>query len=79
MAYRAFWSQAATQDLFRSCGSCSAKTFKIKRALFSVWHPLTDVQTERVHRIIEQVFRTYIQSDVPALEDLLPAAELAYN
>ena len=51
------------------------KRFQIKRA----WHPQTDKQTERVHRKIEQVLRTYIQSDESGWEDLLPAAELAYN
>ena len=55
------------------------KRFDIKRALSSSWHPETDGQTERVHRTIEQVLRAYIQSDESAWEDLLPAAELAYN
>ena len=53
--------------------------FQIKRALSSSWHPQTDGQTERVHRTLEQVLRTYIQSDESAWEDLLPAVELAYN
>lgn len=55
------------------------KRFAIKRALSSSWHPQTDGQTERVHRTLEQVLRTYIQSDETAWEDLLPATELAYN
>ena len=53
--------------------------FKIKRALSSAWHPQTDGQTERVHRTLEQILRTYIQTDESAWEGLLPAAELAYN
>ena len=53
--------------------------FSIKRALSSSWHPQTDGQTERVHRTLEQMLRTYIQYDEAAWEDLLPAAELAYN
>ena len=53
--------------------------FSIKRALSSSWHPQTDGQTERVHRTLEQMLRTYIQHDEAAWEDLLPAAELAYN
>lgn len=53
--------------------------FDIKRALSSSWHPESDGQTERVHRTLEQVLRAYIQSDEKAWEDLLPAAELAYN
>ena len=53
--------------------------FKIKRALSSAWHPQTDGQTERVHRTLEQILRTYIQTDEAAWEGLLPAAELAYN
>lgn len=55
------------------------KRFQIKRALSSAWHPQTDGQTERVHRTIEQVLRTYIQSEEAEWEVLLPAAELAYN
>ena len=53
--------------------------FKIKRALSSAWHPQTDGQTERVHRTLEQILRTYIQTDESAWEGLLPAAKLAYN
>ncbi|KAL8441254.1 hypothetical protein Emag_007330 [Eimeria magna] len=48
-------------------------------ALSSAWHPQSDRQTERVHRTLEQVLLTYIQSDEAAWEDLLPAVELAYN
>ena len=55
------------------------KRFLINRRLSSAWHPESDGQTERVHRTIEQVLRTYLQSDESAWEDLLPAAELAYN
>ena len=55
------------------------KRFMISRRLSSSWHPESDGQTERVHRTIEQVLRTYLQSDESAWEDLLPAAELAYN
>ena len=53
--------------------------FKIKRALSSAWHPQTDGQTERVHRTLEQILRTHIQTDESAWKGLLPAAELAYN
>lgn len=62
-------------DLWRAF----CRRFQIKRALSSAWHPQTDGQTERVHRTIEQVLRTYIQTDETAWEELLPAAELAYN
>ena len=55
------------------------RRFKIKRALSSAWHPESDGQTERVHRTIEQILRTYIQTEESAWETLLPAAELAYN
>lgn len=58
---------------------CFCKRFMISKRLSSSWHPESDGQTERVHRTIEQVLRTYIQSDESAWEDLLPAAELAYN
>ena len=55
------------------------RKFKIKRALSSSWHPQSDGQTERVHRTLEQVLRTYVQFDETAWEGLLPAIELAYN
>ncbi|CDI76259.1 Similar to Transposon MAGGYgagandpolgenehomologues, related [Eimeria praecox] len=51
----------------------------IKRALSSSYHPQSDGQTERVHRTLEQMLRTYIQSDEREWERLLPALELAYN
>ncbi|KAL8439194.1 hypothetical protein Efla_006623 [Eimeria flavescens] len=53
---------------------------QINRALSSAGHPQTDGQkAERVRRTLEQVLRTYIQSDEAAWEDLLPAVELAYK
>ena len=55
------------------------RKFKIKRALSSSWHPQSDEQTERVHRTLEQILRTYIQTDETAWKGLLPAIELAYN
>lgn len=55
------------------------KRFKIQRGMSSAWHPQTDGQTERVHRTLEQILRCYIQSDERQWENLLPAAELAYN
>ncbi|KAL8426924.1 hypothetical protein Efla_006008 [Eimeria flavescens] len=51
----------------------------MNEAFFSAWHPQTDGHTERVHRALEQLLGTYIQSDKAACEDLLPAVELAYN
>ncbi|CDI84502.1 hypothetical protein EAH_00053130 [Eimeria acervulina] len=53
--------------------------FNIKRALSSSYHPQSDGQTERVNRTLEQMLRTYIQSDEREWERLLPALELAYN
>ena len=55
------------------------KRFNIKRALSSPYHPQTDGQTERLNRTLEQMLRTYIQSDEREWESLLPALELAYN
>ncbi|CDI75825.1 hypothetical protein EPH_0006340 [Eimeria praecox] len=37
--------------------------FNIKRALSSSYHPQSDGQTERANRTLEQMLRTYIQSD----------------
>ena len=53
--------------------------FNIKRALSSSYHPQSDGQTERVNRTLEQMLRTYIQSEEREWERLLPALELAYN
>lgn len=53
--------------------------FNIKRALSSSYHPQRDGQTERVNRTLQQMLRTYIQSDEREWELLLPALELAYN
>lgn len=55
------------------------KRFKIRRALSSVWHAHTYGQTQKLHRTLEQVHRTYVESDESAWETFLPAAELAYN
>ncbi|CDJ34265.1 uncharacterized protein EMH_0019520 [Eimeria mitis] len=53
--------------------------FHIKRAMSSPYHPQSDGQTERVNRTLEQMLRTYIQTDEREWERLLPALELAYN
>ncbi|KAL8448666.1 hypothetical protein Emed_003667 [Eimeria media] len=37
--------------------------FGIQRALSSAWPPQSDGHAEGVHRTVEQVLRTYIQSD----------------
>ena len=37
--------------------------FNIKRALSSAYHPQSDGQAERTNRTLEQMLRTYIQSD----------------
>ena len=57
----------------------SCKRVQIKHALASAWHPQAGGQTEREYRTIEQVLRTYIQSDESACDDRLPEAELSYN
>ena len=53
--------------------------FGIKNARSTAFHPQTDGQTERVNRTIEQMLRTYIQSQQDEWPRLLPALELAYN
>ncbi|CDJ31595.1 LOW QUALITY PROTEIN: uncharacterized protein EMH_0009550 [Eimeria mitis] len=53
--------------------------FNIRRAMSSPYHPQTDGQTERVNPTLEQMLRTYIQTDEQEWENLLPALELAYN
>ncbi|CDJ32458.1 H0124B04.16 protein, related [Eimeria mitis] len=53
--------------------------FHIKRAMSSPYHPQSDGQRERVNRTLEQMLRTYIQTDEREWERLLPALELAYN
>lgn len=53
--------------------------FYSRRALSSPYHPQTDGQTERVNRTLEQMLRTYIQTDERDWEHTLPALELAYD
>ena len=53
--------------------------FNFKRALSSAYQPQSDGQTERTNRTLEQMLRTYIQSDEREWESLLPALGLAYN
>ncbi|CDJ27604.1 uncharacterized protein EMH_0033270 [Eimeria mitis] len=53
--------------------------FHIKRAMSSPYHPQSDGKTGRVNRTLEQMLRTYIQTDEREWERLLPALELAYN
>ncbi|CDJ62483.1 hypothetical protein ENH_00016470 [Eimeria necatrix] len=50
-----------------------------RSAKSSSYHAQSDGQTERVNRTLEQMLRTYIQSDEREWERLLPALELAYN
>ncbi|CDJ62559.1 hypothetical protein ENH_00020650 [Eimeria necatrix] len=53
--------------------------FNIKRAMSSSYHLQSDGQTERVNRTLEQMLRTYIQSDEREWERLLPALDFAHN
>ncbi|CDJ54307.1 hypothetical protein EBH_0057120 [Eimeria brunetti] len=53
--------------------------FHIQPAISSSYDPQSDGQTERVNRKLEQLPRTYIQSEEREWERLLPALELAYN
>ncbi|CDJ65775.1 hypothetical protein ENH_00013030 [Eimeria necatrix] len=53
--------------------------FNIKWCMCSSYDPQSDGQTELVNRTLDQMLRTYIQSDERKLERLLPALELAYN
>ena len=55
------------------------RRFAIKRAMSSAYHPQSDGQTERVNRTLEQMLRTYVQTNEAEWETLLPAMELAYN
>ncbi|CDJ49651.1 Retrotransposon nucleocapsid protein, related [Eimeria brunetti] len=45
----------------------------------SAYHPQSGGQAERVNRTLEQMLRTYIQTDEREWERLLPALELSYN
>ncbi|CDJ48369.1 hypothetical protein EBH_0077790 [Eimeria brunetti] len=51
----------------------------IKRAMSSAYHPQSDGQTDRMNRMLEQMLRTYIQTDEREWERLPPALKLAYN
>ncbi|MGL4849713.1 MAG: reverse transcriptase domain-containing protein [Clostridium sp.] len=50
---------------------------KVKKS--TAFHPMTDGQTERTNRTIEQMLRCYIQTDETKWIDILPLLELAYN
>ncbi|CDJ69223.1 hypothetical protein ENH_00066250 [Eimeria necatrix] len=53
--------------------------FNIKRRMPSSCHPQSNGQTEWISRTMEQMLRTYMQSDEREWERLLPVLELAYN
>ncbi|CDJ64730.1 hypothetical protein ENH_00078760 [Eimeria necatrix] len=53
--------------------------FNIKRRMSSSCHPQSNGQTEWISRTMEQMLRTYMQSDEREWERLLPVLELAYN
>jgi transposase InsO family protein len=50
-----------------------------KLAMSTSRHPQTDGQTERMNRTLEEMLRSYVNSDMTNWDDLLPAVEFAYN
>ena len=61
-----FW-----KSLFKLLGT------KIK--LSTAYHPQTDVQTERANRTIEEMLRAYVNDRQTNWDEILSAAEFAYN
>ncbi|GJP44752.1 hypothetical protein CLOM_g4148, partial [Closterium sp. NIES-68] len=50
-----------------------------KLAMLSAYHPLTDGQTERLNRIVEQILRAACKDDNSKWDLHLPVLEFAYN
>jgi hypothetical protein len=50
-----------------------------KLNISSAYHPQTDGQTERTHRTIEQILRSFVQNQHIEWYDYLPLAEFSYN
>jgi hypothetical protein len=50
-----------------------------KLNISSAYHPQTDGQTERTHRTIEQILRSYVHKQHLDWYDYLPLAEFSYN
>jgi hypothetical protein len=50
-----------------------------KLNISSAYHPQTDGQTERTHRTIEQILRSFVQKQHSDWYDYLPLAEFSYN
>jgi hypothetical protein len=48
-------------------------------AMSTAYHPQTDGQTERANRVIEEVLRHFISSDMKSWEEFLPMVEFAMN
>jgi RNA binding activity-knot of a chromodomain len=60
-----------TRELWRLIG--------IAPATSTAWHPQTDGQTERVNQELEQFVRIFTNYQQDDWDELLPAAEFAYN
>ena len=55
------------------------KQLQTKLNISSAYHPQTDGQTERTHRTIEQILRSFTLKHQNAWLDVLPLAEFSYN
>ena len=62
----AFWKSLFTQ-------------LQTKLNISSAYHPQTDGQTERTHRTIEQILRSFVQKQHSGWFDYLSLAEFSYN
>ena len=64
-----------TSDFFRNLMADLRTTL----CLSTAYHPQSDGNTERTHRTIEQILRSYVHTDHHGWLSSLPLAEFAYN
>lgn len=55
------------------------RLIRTKLNMSTSFHPETDGQTERAHRVIEEILRHYVREDQSDWDELLPVAEFAIN
>ena len=55
------------------------RLLEIKQSMSTAFHPQSDGQTERMNRTLEDMLRCYIGPEADTWDDLLAAAEFAYN
>ena len=68
-----------TQDSHLSSGEHCGSKSEQSCSMSTAFHPQTDGQTERQNRTLEETLRAYVSYEQDDWDQLLTAAELAYN